>query len=406
MGPMKERNYYSGIWEEFDEEKALVFISGPRQAGKTTFAKEIASSQASSFYFNYDIPANKALLLERPTFFEEVDRKGSRPLVILDEIHKYQDWKNYLKGIFDGYSDEFRFIVAGSGRLDVSRKKGDSLAGRYLHFHLFPFTLGEMFAIKVGPDQETLSSEVPGEKPEAWEAWDTMYRVSGFPEPFLAGSEVKYRRWAKTYHARIIRDDIRGEHAVRQMDTMEALYGLLPERVGAPFSASSLSRILKVSHKTVSSWIDLFQGFLLIFKLKPYSKRLARSLVKEPKIYFYDYRRIPNAAVRFENMVAVELHRAVTLWTDYGLADYRLFYLRNKDREEVDFLVTKDGNPQFMVETKLTDPSVSAQLRKYQDLLNIPAVQLVSKPGIGRKIKNGKNTILVIGAADWLSNLS
>ncbi|MBW1847399.1 MAG: AAA family ATPase, partial [Deltaproteobacteria bacterium] len=127
---MKTRKYYKNIWQDFDKEKHMIFVSGPRQSGKTTFAKDIASQEAVSHYFNYDIPSNKALLLEKPTFFEEVDRKKDHsPLIILDEIHKYRDWKNYLKGIYDGYSDTFRYLVTGSGRLDLSRKKGDSLAG-------------------------------------------------------------------------------------------------------------------------------------------------------------------------------------------------------------------------------------------------------------------------------------
>jgi predicted AAA+ superfamily ATPase len=143
---MMERIYYKNIWAEFDNEKAMVLISGGRQTGKTTLAKDIASKAAVSLYFNYDVPVNKAKILTYPAFFEEVDRnKGEKPLIILDEVHKYKEWKNYLKGIYDGYSDGFRFLVTGRGRLDLSQKRGDSLAGRYFHFHLFPFTVGEMF---------------------------------------------------------------------------------------------------------------------------------------------------------------------------------------------------------------------------------------------------------------------
>ena len=407
MVNMQRRDYLKKIWSDFNAEKNLILVSGPRQAGKTTFAKDIASTEPVSLYFNYDIPANKARILTNPTFFEEVDRKkGNLPLIILDEIHKYRDWKNYLKGIYDGYADEFRFLVTGSGRLSLSRKKGDALAGRYLHFHLYPFTIGEIFASSIGMEDVSIITEIPEQNAIAHEAWETMFRVSGFPEPFLKGTKLKYRRWANSYHSQVIRDDIRDEFAVRQVDTMEALYFLLSECVGSPFSFSNHARTLKISHKTVSSWIKVFEQFFLVLKIRPYSKRISRSLVKEPKIYFYDYCRIRDEALRFENMVAIELSRAVTHWNDFGLGEYKLWYLRNKQKEEVDFLVTENANPLFMVEAKLSETSVSPHLVKFQNILHIPAIQLINQKNVGRKIRNGHDTILVASAANWLSCLN
>ncbi len=404
---MRKRDYFRKIWADFNEEKNLILVSGPRQAGKTTFAKDIASKEPVSLYFNYDIPANKARLLTNPTFFEEVDRKkGDLPLIILDEIHKYVDWKNYLKGIYDGYADEFRFLVTGSGRLELSRKKGDALAGRYLHFHLYPFTIGEIFASSMGMENINILTDIPEQNTIAQEAWETMFHVSGFPEPFLKGTKLKYRRWTKSYHSQVIRDDIRDEFAVRQVDKMEALYFLLSECAGNPFSSSNHARTLKVSHKTVSSWITVFERFFLVFKIRPYSKRISRSLVKEPKLYFYDYCLIRDEALRFENMVAVELNRAVTLWNDFGLGEYELWYLRNKEKEEVDFLITENANPLFMVEAKLLDTTISPHLVKFQNILRIPAIQLVNKKNVARKIRNGPDRILVASAADWLSGLN
>ena len=384
----------------------MVFISGARQAGKTTLAKDIASEEPASLYFNYDIPINKAKILSQPTFFEEVDRKKSdQPLIILDEIHKFKEWKNYLKGIYDGYAGEFRFLVTGSGRLDLSRKRGDALSGRYHHFHLFPFTIGEICASSpLQLDQERLLA-IPEQNAMAQEAWDTMSQVSGFPEPFLKGTKLKYRRWTQSYHSQVIRDDIRDEFAVRQIDTMEALYVLLDNCVGSPFSTSNHARTLTVSHKTVSAWVTVFERFFLIFKIRPYSKKISRSLVKEPKLYFYDYCRVRDEALRFENMVAVELNRAVTLWSDFGFGEYELWYLRNKEKEEIDFLITENGDPIFMVEAKFSDPTVSPNLIKFQNALQIPAVQLVNQPNIARKIRNDNNHIIVASAANWLAGL-
>ncbi|MCP4754987.1 MAG: ATP-binding protein [Proteobacteria bacterium] len=403
---MKKRGYYRDIWKEFDNEKHLILVSGPRQSGKTTFSRHIASFEPVSDYLNYDIPTSKAKFLKNPLFFESLDReKGQNPLVILDEIHKYKDWKNYLKGIYDGYSNAFRFLVTGSGRLDLLRNEGDSLAGRYRHFYFFPFTIGELFFSSIGgftPDNVT---EPPETNLEAQETWETMFQTSGFPEPLLKGTQTVYRRWSKSYHTQIIRNDIRDEFAVKQIDAMESLYILLSDCIGSPMSTSNHAGTLKVSYKTVSSWLAVFERFFLLFRIRPYSQNIPRSLLKEPKYYFYDFCRVQDAGFRFENMVAVELYRAITLWNDYGIGDYELRFLRNKEKEEVDFLITDGGRPLFLLETKQSNPSVSPHLIKFQNRLNIPAVQLVNQKGINRLIKNNSNSILITSAANWLCRL-
>ena len=142
---MKRRGLYLDIWRDLASHKAMIFLVGPRQAGKTTLARMIAESFPNQVYFNWDLMTNKRLLMEKPTFFEEVNRKNeSVPLVVFDEIHKYRRWKNYLKGIYDQFSGRYKFLVLGSGRLDIFQKGGDSLAGRYFQFTLWPFTLAEL----------------------------------------------------------------------------------------------------------------------------------------------------------------------------------------------------------------------------------------------------------------------
>jgi len=396
------------IWSKFDKEKPMVFISGPRQSGKTTFSKYIASKEKSYLYFNYDIRKNKALLVTNPVFFEKVDIfPGHKPLIILDEIHKYADWKDYLKGIYDEFSDTYRFLITGSGRLDLFSYKGDSLAGRYLQFHLFPFTIGELSSKKTGP-KFSLSHlvKIPDKSIESERYLDSFMKVGGFPEPFLKGSRQSYRRWANSYHSQIIREDIRDALAVKNIDTMETLYAMLDYRIGSLFSASGISQQLKISHSTVLSWMKIFEKFYLIFKLKPFSRNISRTLLREPKYYFYDFANIQEEGLKFENLIAVELKRAVTLWKDYGLGNFNLSFIRNKEKEEVDFIISKDESPVLLIEAKLTKSDVSKNLVKFQNILNIPAIQLVRTPGICRKYKNNKNSILIISAGHWLSNLN
>jgi predicted AAA+ superfamily ATPase len=108
----------------------MLFVSGPRQCGKTTLAQMILDKVGIGRYWNHDIPEDQILLTKKPSFFEEIDwKKGDKPLIVFDEIHKYPRWKNVLKGAYDRSRKEFRFLITGSGRLDLYQRGGDSLAG-------------------------------------------------------------------------------------------------------------------------------------------------------------------------------------------------------------------------------------------------------------------------------------
>ena len=144
------RNLQPFILSDLEQYDQMLFVSGPRQCGKTTLAEMILDRVGIGRYWNYDIPEDQILLAKKPAFFEEIDRKkGVKPLVVFDEIHKYPRWKNFLKGAYDRSRKEFRFLMTGSGRLDLYQKGGDSLAGRYLLYHLFPLTVNEVAGQKM-----------------------------------------------------------------------------------------------------------------------------------------------------------------------------------------------------------------------------------------------------------------
>jgi predicted AAA+ superfamily ATPase len=137
----------------------------------------------------------------------------------------------------------------------------------------------------------------------------------------------------------------------------------------------------------------------------PLASKVTRAITKEQKIYLLDYGQIDDPAARFENMVALELHRAVSTWNERGLGRYQLTYVRNRDKEECDFLLTDKRRPICLIETKLSDTAVSKSLLKFQDQLAVPAVQLVTREGTRRRIKNGEHEVLVVSAWDWLRQL-
>lgn len=328
-------------------------------------------------------------------------------MIILDEIHKYKDWKNYLKGIYDQFHESYKFIVSGSGKLDIYQKGGDSLAGRYYLFHLFPFTIAELgernIAIKAflrGPLH--IHMEQTGKLKEIW---DKLSGLSGFPEPYLSGKATTYRRWSNTYSHQLIREDIRDLAELKAITDVETLYLLLPSKIGSPLSVQSLANDLKVSYNTVRNWLDIFERFFLIFSLPTWTEKITRAIQKERKVYLWDAPRIKDPAARFENMVALELYRAVTLWNDMGYGDFSLHFVKNKEGQEVDFLLADDRKPFLLIEAKMADEQPSKSLQIFQRALKIPAVQLMNEGDSYRLLSNDKNKILIAPAYQWLSQL-
>jgi predicted AAA+ superfamily ATPase len=405
---MENRTSYFNIWKTLAADKSLIFLAGPRQAGKTTLARIIAEGFSNSLYCNWDIPDHRTRLLENPTFFTALTRHDSSiPLIIFDEIHKYRDWKNYLKGVYDQFGADYQFLVTGSGRLDLYQKGGDSLAGRYLMFNLWPFTVGELgnstrSLTDFLADPLALPTGLVEKNAEVWERLETL---SGFPEPFLRGKVASYRRWSSAYGQRLIREDIRELTDVRAVTDIETLYHLLPSRVGSPLSIPSLAGDLKVSYNTVQSWLAIFERFYLTFSLPTWTDRISRAIQKERKVYILDAPRIKDPAARFENLVALELWRAVNSWNAVGAGDFSLHFIKNKEQQEVDFLIADGREPFLLVECKLGDEQPAKALLAAQRALRVPAVQLIrSAPGY-RTFTNDGLPVIVAPACQWCAGL-
>jgi predicted AAA+ superfamily ATPase len=385
----------------------MVFISGPRQAGKTTFTKSIAKDYNNSLYFNWDIIDEKQKLINEPLFYENINRRDSSlPLIVFDELHKYKDWKNYLKSVYDRDKGNYTFVVSGSGRLDLYQKGGDSLAGRYLMLYMWPFTLAELAKNNLS-FKEFKSNPIGLHDPSTgtYDIWNKLGKLSGFPDPFLSDDIQFYNIWSRTYRKQLLREDIRDLAAIRNIENVELLFSLLPSKIGSPISMASLARDINVSFDSIRNWLDIFENFFLIFRLSPWSRKISRSISKEKKLYLFDYAVIESASERFENMVALEFLRALSNWNDTGLGNFSLHYVRNRDKEEVDFLIADNNHPFVLIEAKMSDSTPSKSLRKFQDIFQIPAIQLINQPGICKLISNNDMKIMVISADHWLSLL-
>jgi predicted AAA+ superfamily ATPase len=367
----------------------MAFVSGPRQVGKTTLAKDLMKKFDESQYKNWDESEFRKLWTKSPNSIKEkfeLHQNNLERILVLDEIHKSKGWKQKLKGIFDELSEELKIIVTGSARLNVFKRGGDSLLGRYLNFRLHPLSYGELSSKKIlSPEDWKRQLFIKSSKKFSHEILENLFKFSGFPEPYFSKSPKILNIWRAGRNEKIIREDLRDISRIPELSQVEMLVSLLPEKIGSPLSVQSLREDLEVSHDAVTRWLGYLSELYFYFELKPWSKSIPRSLKKEGKIYLYDWTEIPNDGAKFENLIACQLLKSCHFWTDTGEGDFQLYYLRNKEKQEIDFLIVKNKKPWIAIESKLSETNIDLKsTRKFLDYLKCPFVQIVKDEGVFR----------------------
>jgi len=356
-----------------DLEKKMVFLAGPRQVGKTTLARRILTTFEEGVYFNWDNREDRKDI-------RQAAWPAGHALLVLDEIHKWKGWKSWIKGEFDKHQTRLRFLVTGSARLDIYRRGGDSLQGRYHHYRLHPFTYAELIfrgATSLQQPFEALTMPTHGNRKTV----DDLMVYGGFPEPLIAQSHRTLRRWQKERMERFFREDVRDLETIRDLGSMQILADLLSEKVGAPLSLNSLREDLDVSHRTITLWLDIFEKLYYAIRIPPYASQHVRSLKKMPKIYLWDPSLVSDTGARFENLVALHLLKFCHLLQDREGYKAELYYLRDRDGREADFLVCVDRKPWFVVEAKTGSEAINPNLFYFRDRLKIPFAYQIALEG-------------------------
>jgi predicted AAA+ superfamily ATPase len=377
----------------------IAFINGPRQVGKTTMTESLLSDlKQSSNYYTWDDDEFRKIWIKGPKDLLSRLKPGST--VVFDEIHKDRKWKSKIKGLYDLFNEELRFIVTGSARLDFYRKSGDSLQGRYFPYRMHPISVGETNRVKPPPEtlwDENYTQSFP---------WKDLLQYGGFPEPFFSQNNEKIRRWQRLYRERMIKEDLRDLQEVRDVRLVESLALLLQERVASQLSYESIREDLSTSFESVKRWIDLLEALYFCYRIKPYSKNLNQSLRKEPKLFLYDWSLVSKEGARYENMVAGHLLKSCHAWTDCAMGEFELHYIRDKQKREVDFFITKNGKPFALIEVKSNQPTPTPSLLHYQKVLKPKfCIQVVKEEKRERRSSLLYPDVQVISAERFLGSL-
>jgi len=360
-----------------DLDKKMVLLSGPRQVGKSYLARSIMDGFSAPQYLNHDNAQDRSIIAKQAW-------RSTTDLLVLDELHKMRGWKNYLKGLFDTRPKSLRILVTGSARLETFRQSGDSLAGRYFLHRLLPVSPAEASAAGVNVDLAHFLAR------------------GGFPEPFLTKDPADAGRWRRQYIDGLVREDILTFDNVHELRAISLLFDLLRERVASPVSYQSLSEDLGIAPNTVKRYIDILEALYIVFRVQPHDRSIARSLHRQPKLYFYDTGLVNgDEGKRLENMVAGCLQKHLLLLEDRDGISRPLRYLRTKDGKEVDFVMTEESRPTLMIEVKTLERDLSPGLVFFHDRYTIPGVQLVGD----LRVENEMKGLAVLRALDWLKQL-
>jgi uncharacterized protein len=356
----------------------MVFLVGPRQVGKTFLAKNIGENYKKTTYLNYDSFEDREIIIKQQW-------PNDTDLLILDEIHKMKQWKNYLKGVYDTKEKNLKILVTGSARLEEFRQAGDSLAGRYFIHRLLPLSLAELI----------------NEKNKSYDL-NRLLKRGGFPEPFLAQANVDALRWRNHYIDSLIRTDILNFDRIHDFKSIKLVLELLRRKVGSPISYNSIARDVAISPITVKKYIEIFKALFIVFSVSPFSKKISRSILKETKIYFYDNGLvIGEEGIILENLVAVSLFKNILAQNDSLGKNLDLQYLRTKDGLEVDFAISENENLIELIEVKLSDNKLSKNLKYFSEKYLVAGNQLL------KNIKQEKSIskLNIVKAENYLKSL-
>jgi len=349
----------------------MIFLSGPRQTGKTTLARKPAD-----FYLDWDNKNHQDIILKGPEAVAEhcgLHIASEKPTIILfDELHKFPRWKNFLKGLFDTYEERCRIIATGSARMDVYRRGGDSLMGRYFPYRLHPFTVAEI----LHPETPTELISTPKQLDEA--EWEALFKHGGFPEPFIKRSNRFSTRWRTLRNERLFKEDLKDLTRIQEFALLEILARILATRSGEQLIFANLASDVHVAPNTLKSWVNTLVSTHYGFLIRPWFRNVTKALRKEPKWYLRDWSGVQDPGAKAETFAACHLLKAVEYWTDMGFGDFELRYLRDKQKREVDFLVVRDDQPWFLVEIKQSNTALSPALTHFQKQTGAPhAFQVV-----------------------------
>ena len=325
------------VLQQLLAEYPAVALLGPRQAGKTTLAHEIAAGTDAT-YLDLESPADRAKLSDAELYLADHEHR----LVILDEVQRVPELFQSLRGLIDRGRRRGRavgrFLLLGSASLELLRQSGETLAGRVAYLELGPLDILEVES----------------------ERRDRLWVRGGFPDSFLAASESASSRWRENFIRTYLERDVPQLGPRIPAETLRRFWVMLAHSQGGLLNAASLARGLGVDGKTIARYLDLMVDLLLVRRLSPWHKNIGKRLVKSPKVYVRDSG-ITHALLGLPNKEAVLGHPVVGhSWEGFVIENLLSVAPQGSDANfyrasggaEIDLLLKRPGRKPWAIEIK------------------------------------------------------
>jgi len=356
---LRPRVYDQMLSEHLQSHRQMAFVCGPRQVGKTTACRGLASC-----YLSWDKADHRQTIQQGAsavTHSAGLEHPSTpAPALAFDELQKNPRWKSFLKGLFDTHVDKVRVLVTGSSLCDESGRAGNGLSGRYLLYRMHPFSVREC------ADTAIYDEAIGPPRPIAEDDWQALLQHGGFPEPFLKRNEEFSRRWRLRRRERQVNKDLRAVAQGQERRELQGLARLLVERSAEPLSYPALGDEIGASSDSLRRSVDLLERLHLGFLVRPCSLDAKKAPRKEPKWFLRDWSSLDAPEARAKTFVACHLLKAVEGWTDLGFGQFELGYLRDRAKREVDFVVLRDQKPWLLVDVKAQETKLSETLVRLQ----------------------------------------
>lgn len=383
----------------------LLFILGPRQAGKTFIIEHKLQPQLS---LNMDVAKDRITFKKLPDYIsswykDNFHNSKTKPLVFIDEIHKVKGWRDIIKGTFDKTHEQLHYIATGSSAFQLRKQdKGDSLAGRAIWLHLFPISFRE-YTKSLAPDivladpwyctgpLAPLARQNVQHKKKLRELWNDYVKFGSFAENLVRKDEVFYKQWLEDYLSAMLDRDLKDLHVAKDVERVYQVLQLLLEGLGSTYSLRSIAETLGASPNTIKNDVQAIKQILWGFELPAAMVSKARQIRKEKKFYpmdhcFTSYREPLMDGAHFECIVACLLRRGLYSEITGFTAKHSLGFFKDYQQREVDFVIQKGKGVVLAVECKLKAKAGAGNLKIFSKYEPKEMILLVEEAGVFENI--------------------
>lgn len=359
------------------QKKEISFIVGPRQAGKTTLMlllKEYLEKKGKkTLFLNLDIEQDKEFFTSQAKLIRKIELElgKKRGFVFIDEIQRKENTGLFLKGIYD-MNLPYKFIVSGSGSVELKEKIHESLTGRKRIFELSTLSFEEFTNFKTEYRYEKkLSDFYVVESSKAQELLEEYLNFGGYPRIVMEDELTEKQKLINEIYQSYIERDISYLLKIHKTDAFSNLVKLMATQIGNLVNLTELSSTLGISTKTVKEYLWYLEKTFIVQKVTPYFKNIRKEITKSPIFYFYDlglrnfasgsFGSLRDAGFIFENFIFNILKEKMSI------SPSKVCFWRTKDKAEVDFVIElgKDLLPIEVKYKKLTTPKIPRALRSF-----------------------------------------